>query len=193
MTDFLKNISNRTYYWLAAGVIVLLGVIVYLMGQPFMCECGYVRFFNADPVSPENSKHLTDWYTLSHIIHGFVFFWIIHWLAPKWPLGLKLFAAVLPEVVWEIYENTDAVIEYYRQQTVSVEYRGDSVINSVSDVLAMVAGFFLAYRLPWWSIIILILLMEGVTLLFIQDNLILNIIMFIHPFEFITEWQNAAG
>lgn len=170
-----------------------LGVILYLMGQPLICECGYIKLWHGDPVSAQNSKHIADWYTPSHVIHGFLFYWIINWLKPEWPFGLKLVVATLPEVAWEIFENTDMIIEYYRQNTVSVEYRGDSALNSVADVAAMVVGFGLAAWLPWPVVLLVILLLEGVTLAFIQDNLILNIVMFIYPFEFITEWQSAAG
>jgi len=140
-------------------------------------------------VSAQNSKHVADWYTFSHVIHGIVFYWILDWLFPDWPLGLKVVAAVIPEALWEIFENTDMVIEYYRQNTVSVEYRGDSVLNSVADIGAMTAGLFLAFWLPWWAVLFIVVALELITLAYIRDNLLLNIIMFIYPFEAIADWQ----
>lgn len=189
----MTNTSSRISWLVISGMILALGLILYFMGQPVICECGYVKFWHGDPVSNQNSQHLTDWYTLSHIIHGVLFFWVINWLAPDWPVGLKLLVAVIPEVAWEIIENTDMVIEYYRQNTVSVEYAGDSVVNSVMDVVSMVVGFGLALWLPWPVVLVALLLMEGAALIFIRDNLLLNIIMFVYPFDFISEWQSAAG
>ena len=183
-------------YWLATVFIVLaFSLALFLMGQPLICTCGYVKLWHGDIFSSENSQQLSDWYTFSHVIHGFAFyfiFWLIGMRATKgrgWPLGVIFLFSLAAEVGWEIFENTDMVINYYRENTISLGYYGDSVINSVLDVLFMIAGFFLAWRAPIWLIIALTILMEAVVAYYIRDNLALNILMFIYPFKTILNWQ----
>lgn len=185
------------YYVLASIILVVLfGVTLYLMGQPLICECNYVKFWHGIVHSSENSQHITDWYSFSHIIHGFAFYGIL-WLISKrlpWlsPIGLRLFLAIFFEASWETFENSDFIINRYREATISLDYFGDSVINSVSDVLYMVVGFFAAYRLPIWLIVALTIAMELFVGYWIRDNLTLNIIMLLYPLKFIMEWQAAA-
>ncbi len=120
-----------------------------------------------------------------------VFYWIINKLARKLSLGKKLFIATLVEAAWEIFENTDLVINRYRAATISLDYYGDSIINSVADIAAMISGFFMTYKLQVWAILLLILIMEIFVAYIIRDNLTLNIIMLIYPFEFIKDWQSG--
>ena len=172
-----------------AGLLVLLAVVLLLMGRPPWCECGYIKLWHGVVMSSENSQHITDWYAFSHIVHGFGLYGILWLIGRKWPLELRFVLALLIEVAWEILENTDFVINRYREGTIALDYYGDSVINSVADALACALGFVMAARLPVWGTVVLAVAIEGVVAYVIRDNLTLNIIMLIYPFEAVKEWQ----
>jgi hypothetical protein len=161
------------------------------MGRIPICKCGYVKAWHGIVASSENSQHISDWYTFSHLIHGFAFYAILWLVARQWPLGLRLAVAATVEASWEIFENTDLIINRYREATISLDYYGDSIINSVSDILAMVVGFAAASRLPVRAVIALTASFELFVLWSIRDNLTLNIIMLIYPLESIRLWQGG--
>jgi len=166
------------------------GVLLYL-GQPLICTCGYVTAFVSDIWSSQMSQQLFDWYTFSHIIHGFIFYVLLWKFFPRMPFLWRLAIAVGAEALWEITENTPWLINEYRKQALAQGYVGDSIINSLLDTVSMFFGFILAKKLPWKTILILAIIMEIGVALFIRDNLTLNILNFILPLDFIHAWQAA--
>ena len=186
--------SRLTWRWLAVACVLVLiaGGVLLAMGQVPICKCGYVKLWHGVVFSSENSQHLSDWYTFSHIIHGFAFYGLLWLVGRRWPIGVRLVLAVLIESGWEIFENTDMVINRYREVTISLDYYGDSVINSMSDIVAMILGFIAASRLPVWTTVLLTIVMELVVLYYIRDNLTLNILMLVYPLDSIKHWQSGG-
>jgi len=172
-------------------LLALQALVLYLLGQPFICECGFIKLWESDVLSSGMSQHLFDWYTFSHIIHGFVFFGVLRLLFPRMSLGTKLMLAMGIEIGWEIAENTPWVINAYREQALAQGYVGDSILNSLLDTVSMMLGFFLAFRLPVSLTVFLAVLFEVAVGYVIRDNLTLNVLNFIYQFEFIHDWQSG--
>jgi hypothetical protein len=186
--------------WLAALAIWLgAGGVLLAMGRVPICRCGTVKLWWGVVQSAENSQHIADWYSFSHIIHGLLFYFFAHLLWRKWrlfdgrPASWALPIAVAFEAFWELLENSPLIIDRYRAVTVSWGYEGDSVINSLSDIGFMVLGFWLASRLPAWASVALALFFELFTLWFIRDNLTLNVLMLVWPLEAIRQWQSSVS
>lgn len=174
----------------AAIVLAAAATILVIMGRPPICTCGRIDLWG--PVGPTQSQMLADWYSPSHIVHGLLFYAILWLAARRAPIELRFLFALLVETIWEIVENTPAVIDHYRSMTVSLGYTGDSVINSLSDIVMMIVGFAAARKLPLWASILLLVALELVPLLVIRDNLSLNVLMFLWPSQQILAWQSAA-
>ncbi len=185
---------------LAATVLILLLVlaILFAMGRPPICACGTIKLWHGTVQSAENSQHITDWYSASHVIHGLLFYFFAWVLWRRWkvfggvPARYALPIAVAFEAFWEVLENSPMIIDRYREVTVSWGYAGDSIVNSMSDIGWMIAGFFLASRLPVWASVLLALGLELLTLILIRDNLTLNVLMLVWPLESIRQWQGMG-
>lgn len=181
---------QRYSAWLLVGACLIVhAVILAVMGQPLIYTGGYIKIWHGIVQSSENSQHITDWYTFSHIIHGFLFFWILYPLRNYLSVTQRLMLAIGIEVGWEVLENTNFIIDRYREATISLQYYGDSVINSVSDVLAMVLGYLAAERMRWPVVLVLLIIMEVVVGYLIRDNLLLNILMLVYPTDAVKMWQ----
>lgn len=172
-----------------AAILFLTAAWLLSIGREPICTCGYIKLWHGEVVSSENSQHISDWYTPSHMIHGFLFFGLLWLIARRLSLGWRLVIATIVECGWEILENSDAVIERYRSVTISLDYFGDSVLNSTADVLAMMLGFWLASKLPIWVTVALIVVFEATTIIVIRDGLVLNVLMLIYPLDWIAGWQ----
>lgn len=193
MIDRLPRLSLRNA--LLASLVVILAAegVVFAMGHPLICTCGYVKLWHSARGDSEMSQHIADWYTYSHVLHGVIFYWLISWIAAgRLSVAARLLIAVFIEAGWEVFENSPFIINRYRSVTISRNYFGDSVINSTFDIVAMMLGFLLASRLATWIMVALIIVVEVGLLVLIRDNLILNIIMLIHPIDAIKAWQ-AGG
>ncbi len=184
---------STSYKWfgVAAALLVAQIVILYFMGRVPICECGYVKLFEPGVNTPGNSQHLADWYTPSHIIHGFLFYGFAWLLFRKQNIGMRLSFAVLIEAAWELLENSPIIIDRYRTATMALGYTGDSILNSAMDTVFMVVGFFFAARMPIWVTIVVAIFFEIFTGWLIRDNLTLNVLMLVAPIDAIKEWQNA--
>ena len=180
----------------ALGAAALVGfqvAVLHHLGQPFIAASGRVLLWVGNPFSPDTSQHLTDWYSFSHIIHGFIFFWLLKLAAPRLPLPARLLIAMGIEIAWEFTENSPAVIQHYRQQAIAAGYVGDSVLNSLSDTVMMSSGFIFASRVRARIVIGLALVLEIFTACMIRDNLTLNVIGLIAPpIPAIHDWQAGA-
>jgi hypothetical protein len=186
----LRRVPHGLRPYLAVAIITIaMAAILIAMGRAPICTCGYVKLWHGVVFSSENSQHLSDWYSFTHVVHGFAFFGLLWLVARRATTHTRLVLATVIESSWEILENTDFVINRYREMTISLDYFGDSVINSVSDVGAMLVGFALARRLPVWASVLLVVCSELFLAWAIRDNLALNILMLLYPLDAVKLWQ----
>ena len=187
MREPLKSLITRRS--LIASVVAMAAfiVILWLSGRPWVCKTGIGLVTGA--WTNCTSQHFLDPYSLTHVLHGIIFFWAFRYFAPKIALPWQLFIAVAIEIGWELIENSAWVIERYRQQTVSLDYVGDSILNSSGDLVTMVIGFVIASQLSWRVAVLIFVVVEVGLLITIRDNLTLNVLMLFVPVEGIKQWQ----
>ncbi len=183
--------SYAIWLGLALAILAIQVLSEHYMGRLWICSCGEIKLFEPSVHSAGNSQHISDWYTPSHIIHGFIFYGLGFLVLRRYPIALRLAFATLIEAGWEILENSPIIIERYRAVTVSYGYEGDSILNSAMDTLSMAAGFVFAARAPVWLTIVIAIGFEIATAIIIRDNLALNIIMLVWPIDAIRQWQSA--
>lgn len=196
----MKQVSAvpATMAWaMAAALLSIQIVVLHAYGQPLLAASGRILLWVNDPFSPDTSQQLADWYSFSHIIHGFIFFGLLKLAVPRFPLSTRILIAMAIEVGWELTENSPAIIRHYREQALAAGYVGDSIINSLSDTLMMCAGFFIASRVPARYVVALAIAFEVFTASMIRDNLTLNVINLTAPAQWapiraIHAWQAGA-
>jgi len=165
---------------------------LFVMRRPPFCECGYIKLFHPAANVPGDSQHLFDPYSVLHFLHGVIFFAILQLIAKRLPIRIRFLIALLSEVLWELFENSTIIVNRYRTATVSLGYNGDSIINSIGDVITMAIGFMVAKRLKLRHIAGVIIAIELFMLIWIRDNLTLNFIMLVNPIDAIKQWQLGA-
>ena len=189
----IPRLSLPVALLLCAAIIIVAEGANYALGHPLICKCGTVKLWYGGRGDSQMSQHLTDWYSYSHVLHGIIFYWLLSMIfRGHLSVAARLVIAALIEGGWEVFENTPFIINRYRSVTISRDYFGDSIVNSTGDILCMIVGFLLASRLPAWVTVFLLIATEVILLVLIRDNLTLNIIMLVHPVEWIKQWQMAG-
>ncbi len=161
-------------------------------GRLWICACGKLLVWSGQICSADNSQHFLDPYSFTHLLHGVLFFWLIYWLASRGSATTQLLLTTAAEAAWEVFENTNFIIERYRSTTAALGYNGDTVVNSFGDILCCIAGFLIAQRLGLRRSIILFLVFELILIVWIHDSLLLEILMLIAPVNAIKAWQMCA-
>lgn len=189
----LTNPNKSKIQWAAfVATFPVTGLLLHAEGRRWICACGKVMLWAARVCSSDNSQHLLDAYSFTHVLHGVLFFWLIYWLAPGRRWQTQLLAATAFEAVWELFENTNFVIDRYREATAALGYNGDTVVNSLGDILCCIAGFLIARRVGWRKSIIVFAVFEIILIAWIHDSLLLEVLMLIAPVEAIKGWQLCA-
>lgn len=186
----LRNLFSRRALLATVSLAVAFVVLLVLEGRPWWCKYGIGLWSNAWRNC--TSQHFVDPYSLTHVLHGIICYWVLRPFASKLSLHWRFVGAVAIEIAWELLENSPWVVERYRQQTASLDYTGDSIINSLGDVVSTMIGFAFAAQFSWKIAVAVFIIVELALLYFIRDNLTLNVIMLIFPLESLKEWQIAS-
>lgn len=183
--------TSRDYFpWIAVIIVVIVATIsLNFQGRVWWCPVGDYTPWSWDIWSRHNSQHVIDPYSFTHVLHGVLEFWLIGLVFGRFSLAWRFALAILIESSWEVAENTNYVINRYRETTISLDYFGDSIINSLADIVCCGLGFLIAYKIRLWRSLILFVATEIILILWIRDSLIINIIMLIYPIDAIKHWQ----
>ena len=189
--DIFKLETGRDYFpWLAALAVVIAATIsLNFQGRFWWCQAGDYSPWAWNIWTRHNSQHIIDPYSFTHILHGVLEFWLIGLVFKRVPLAWRFVMAIAIESTWEVAENTNYIINRYREATISLDYFGDSIINSLADIVCCATGFVIGYKLRFWRSLIFFLLTEVILIFWIRDSLIVNIIMLVYPVDAIRQWQ----
>ncbi len=193
MTNKAVNTQGRgKWLWPALAIVasfVATAILLRLEGRLWICSCGKVLVWAGKVCSAGNSQHFLDPYSFTHVLHGFLFFWLIAWLVPRLPSSWQLTLAIAVEALWEVFENTNFIIDRYRSETAALGYQGDSVVNSFGDILCCLVGFMIARRLGLRRSLIAFAALELILIVWIKDSLLLEILMLVVPIDAIKALQ----
>jgi hypothetical protein len=185
-----RSSAKKLRLWLAiVTVFVVTAFLLRFEGRLWICSCGTVQIWAGQVCSSNNSQHFLDPYALTHVLHGFLFFWLIAWLASRLKPDWQFLLAIAVEAAWEVFENTNFIIERYRSETAALGYNGDTVVNSFGDILCCIVGFLLARRLGFRRSLIVFGALELILIVWIRDSLLLEILMLAVPIDAIKAWQ----
>lgn len=185
-----RSSARKLWPWLSVvAVFSATAVLLRLEGRLWICSCGTLLMWVGEVCSSNNSQHFFDPYSFTHVLHGFLFFWLIAWLVPRLDSSWQLVLAIVVEGAWEVFENTNFIIERYRTATAALGYNGDTVVNSLGDILCCTLGFMIARRLGFRRSLIAFVALEFVLILWIRDSLLLEILMLVVPIDVIRTWQ----
>jgi hypothetical protein len=188
--DMQVRSPKHLWPWLATLAILAAAVVLLRrQGRLWWCACGQFYLWAGDVRSPHNSQHLLDAYSFTHVLHGLVLCGLLAWAFPRLSPPWRLCLAIPLEALWEVFENTNFTIQRYRALTAALGYQGDTIANSLGDIFCCGIGFALARHLGLWRSVGLFLATEAVLLVWIRDDLLLNVLMLIYPIQAIKAWQ----
>jgi len=183
----MKSFANP---WLVMAAVLMLAVgLLHVQGRLWWCACGGLSPWSGDIWSSHCSQHFFDPYSFTHMLHGLLLYGLLALVRPEMPLPWRLCLAISIEAGWEVFENCDFTIQRYREMTMALDYEGDTIVNSLGDLLSCGCGFFLAWRFGVWRSVGLFVATESLLLLCYHDSLLLNVIMLTCPIDMIKTWQ----
>jgi hypothetical protein len=191
-TDGASTPLRAQKYWPVFAMLATVGAAAILLrreGRLWICACGSIQVWSGQVCSANNSQHFLDPYSLTHLLHGFLFFWLLFWLAGRLSAGWQVALAVAIEACWEVFENTNFIIDRYRSATAALGYNGDTVVNSFGDILCCLIGFVIARRLGLRRSLVVFAVLEVVLIIWIKDSLLLEILTLIVPIDVVRAWQ----